>query len=350
VRNGQFVLVTVNYRLGVIGHFGPLGDPSESTKPVRDLQAALAWVRKNISAFGGDPAKVTLAGDSAGAWYAYALSTNPLVRGFAAQTLLISMPRLAPLPVEVWLSHRAVVLEALGSDVRTAPVPAILDAQETARAGLRPFPYRPAESQQAPPDLVRYATSAQRIRTEALLIITTTEESAAFLRNQPRSNFTDASVKAFVERTFKDPALAAELVGVDGHEPDAYVRMVRAATMAQFRIPALEIAAHSPVPAQVVRFNHRSKLYGTHAAHCFPLPFIFDGTARWEDSPMMVGATETETTRVTEEMRGMVSQFLHSGVADDNRYNVEDPLTLTVDALGIRHEQAHDAVLKVREE
>lgn len=349
VRNGQFVLVTVNYRLGVTGHFGPVGDPSESTKPVRDLQASLVWVRENISAFGGDPARVTLAGDSAGAWYAYALSTDPTIRGYAAQTLLISMPRLAPLPVEVWLSHRAAVFEALGTDLRAASVPAILGAQESARARLRPFPYMPAESERAPADLVRYADSVKRMHTGALLIATTAEESAAFLRNQPPGSFSDAAVKAYLERTFADPALAAEMLQADYDKPDAYVRMVRAATLAQFRIPALEIAAHSPVPAQVLRFNHRSKLAGTYSSHCFPLPFIFDGTARWRDSPMMVNATEPETTAVTEATRGMISQFVHFGVADANRYNAENPLTLTVDARGIHHEQAHDAVLKVRE-
>lgn len=44
VRQGRIVLVTVNYRIGVLGHFGPLGDPVESSKPIRDLQAALGWV------------------------------------------------------------------------------------------------------------------------------------------------------------------------------------------------------------------------------------------------------------------------------------------------------------------
>lgn len=350
VRNGRFVLVTVNYRLGVTGHFGPLGDPYESTKPVRDLQAALAWVQENISAFGGDPARVTLSGDSAGAWYAYALSTDPTVRGYAAQTLLISMPRLAPLPAEVWLSHRAAVLDALGTDLRTAPLPEILNTQEAARARLQPFPYRPAQSEQAPADLVRYADSVQRIHTEALLIVTTAEESAAFLRNQPLGNFSDVAVKAYLERTFADPALAAEMLEAGSDKPDAYVRMVRAATLAQFRIPALDIAAHSPVPAQVVRFDHRSELPGAYSAHCFSLPFIFDGTRRWQDSPMMVGATEPETTVVTDAMRGMISQFVHSGVSDADRYNAENPLALAVDACGIRHEQVHEAVLNVCEE
>lgn len=350
VRNGGFVLVTVNYRLGVIGHLGPYGDPSESTKPVRDLRAALAWVRENISAFGGDPWKVTLAGDSAGAWYAYALSTEPSVQGFAAQTLLISMPRLAPLPVDVWLKHRAAVLEALGSDLAAPPAPPVLDAQEAARAGLRPFPYMPAESGLAPADLVRYSESVQRIHTGALLIITTAEESAAFLRNQPRDGFSEAGVEEFLERTFKDPALAAELLVAEGEESDAYLQMVRAATLAQFRLPALEIAANSPVPAQVVRFDHRSKLDGAYAAHCFTLPFIFDGTDRWRDSPMMVNASEAETARVTASMRELIGQFLYGGVAGDSRYDSRAPRSLVIDALGIHHEPALDAELKLRGE
>lgn len=343
VRNGGFVLVTVNYRLGVAGHFGPSGDPAESTKPLRDLQAALAWVKENIGAFGGDPAKVTLAGDSAGAWYAYALSTDPSVRGLAAQTLLISMPRLAPLPVEVWLNHRAAVLEALGQDLAAASVPAILDAQEAARAGLQPFPYMPAESEEAPADLVGYADSVQRIHTRALLILTTAEESAAFLRNQPRDRFTEAGVDEFLQRTFKDPALAAQLLEADV----GYLRMVRAATLAQFRLPALEIAANSPVPAQVVRFDHRSKLDGAYAAHCFPLAFIFDGTNRWADSPMMAGASETETARVTTSMRELICRFLYCGVAESSRYDSGEPRSMVIDASGVRWEPVREAELRV---
>lgn len=346
VRNGGFVLVTVNYRLGVTGHFGSLGEPSESTKPLRDLRAALAWVRENISAFGGDPGKVTLAGDSAGAWYAYALSTNPSVRGLAAQTLLISMPRLAPLPVGVWLSHRAAVLEALGSGPEAARVPALLDAQEAARAGLRPFPYMPVESGEAPADLVRYADSVQRIHTGALLILTTAEESAAFLRNHPRDQFSTADVDEFLERTFEDPVLAAERLVTNGEEPDAYLRMVRAATLAQFRISALEIAAHSPVPAQVVRFDHRSKLDGAYAAHCFPLAFIFDGTDRWGDSPMMVNASEAETARVTASMRELICRFLHCGVAESSRYDAGAPRSLVIDADGVRSEPVREAEVR----
>lgn len=352
VRQGRIVLVTVNYRIGVLGHLGPLEDPAESTKPVRDLRAALAWVRENIAAFGGDPARITLAGDSAGAWYAYALSTDPHMRGCAAQTLLMSMPRLAPLPVDTWLRHRAVVVEALGSAsaLLTAPVGAILAAQMRARLRLPGFPFMPAESAEAPRDLARYASSAPMLHTDAVLMITTAEESAGFLRSRPRGDFSAADVERFIDRTFTDPAAVAPLLEAGSDEPDVYLRMVRAATLAQFRTPALEIAAHAPVPARVVRLDHRSKLDAAYSPHCFVLPFVFGGTAQWRDSPMLDGASRPESARVSVAMRQLVIDFVHRGVPERDQFDPRAPHTLSLDADGIRLEPALDVGLHVRED
>ncbi|HEY4364025.1 MAG TPA: carboxylesterase family protein [Bryobacteraceae bacterium] len=81
------VVVTFNYRLGMFGFFAhpelaaESGHNSSGNYGMMDLEATLKWVQKNISAFGGDPRRVTIAGESAGAIMVSAMVGSPEGKG-----------------------------------------------------------------------------------------------------------------------------------------------------------------------------------------------------------------------------------------------------------------------------
>ncbi|MBU2668142.1 carboxylesterase family protein [Actinoplanes bogorensis] len=79
---GDIITVTLNYRLGVFGFLAhPELAAGESNFGLLDQVAALRWIRDNITAFGGDPGRVTIAGESAGGESVCALGATPLARG-----------------------------------------------------------------------------------------------------------------------------------------------------------------------------------------------------------------------------------------------------------------------------
>src|SRR5262249_55802747 len=81
------VILTINYRLGVFGFFAhpelsaESGHHASGNYALLDQIAALLWVKKNIAAFGGDPGRVTIFGESAGSWAVNALMASPLAKG-----------------------------------------------------------------------------------------------------------------------------------------------------------------------------------------------------------------------------------------------------------------------------
>jgi len=99
------IVVSINYRLGVLGWLAHPQLGAESAAGLSgnygllDQIAALNWVRANIGAFGGDPANVTIAGESAGGLSVMYLMASPLARGLFAKAIaqsayMISTPEL----------------------------------------------------------------------------------------------------------------------------------------------------------------------------------------------------------------------------------------------------------------
>lgn len=86
----DFVVVTINYRLGVMGFLAADVDEAPGNMGLYDQQLALQWVRDNIDGFGGDPEKVTLFGESAGSISVHAHIISPLSSGLFHRAVTMS--------------------------------------------------------------------------------------------------------------------------------------------------------------------------------------------------------------------------------------------------------------------
>ncbi|MFU0441179.1 carboxylesterase/lipase family protein [Streptomyces sp. BG2AG] len=135
------VLVSVNYRLGIEG-FGLFPD-APANRGLLDQLAALEWVRENIAAFGGDPDRVTVAGESAGAVSVAALLATDRAAGLFRRAVLQSGAPAALAP-ETARGTTALIAKRLGVPATAAALAAVepealLAAQTGVTSGGNPL-------------------------------------------------------------------------------------------------------------------------------------------------------------------------------------------------------------------
>ena len=94
-RDGDLVGISINYRLGPLGFLAGAGDENVW---LTDQVTALQWIADNVAAFGGDPARITLAGQSGGAFSIAALAQHPGARDLFHRAILQSPPLGLELP------------------------------------------------------------------------------------------------------------------------------------------------------------------------------------------------------------------------------------------------------------
>lgn len=309
VAEGDVVVVTVTYRLGVFGYL-TADDDAVTNAGLRDQISALRWVQRNIAAFGGDPGAVTVFGQSAGGDSVLCLIVADGTAGLFHRAILQSAPLGLRFGRHRWTavapSVRTAFAEALGgADPRTASVTDLLRAQgrgAAAAAGhglVGGLPYAPEPGAAPLPP----ATEWPRRLTEAaaridLVVTYTRHDAAAFLAMRP-----------FLGRLYRlgTPGRlllrAASTVTTTTIFGRYSVRPLRAAWRAN----------HGRIRVRRINWSPPGAPLG--ACHCIELPLLLGLPGSWSDAPMLGDAAGTtgydEQARL---LRGAWAQIAHHGI------------------------------------
>ncbi|OMB95804.1 carboxylesterase [Mycobacterium sp. NS-7484] len=302
---GDIVVVTVNYRLGPFGfldlsefngHPGAKGLRFDTNPGLRDVLFALQWVRDNIAAFGGDPNRVTLFGESAGGGIITTLLTSPAAEGLFSAAIAQSSPATSVYDTERARAVTAQVLDRLGigrdevAQLSEVPVPRLLavakevyDAVPNQSPGLLAF--APIVDGDLVPDYPVAAARDGRSHPVPLIIGTNEHEATVFRwMKSPLMPITPESLRTmFAAIADEQPGLqlpteAQVAAAYAGLRPKAIGLGV--ARDIGFRMPTLWFAdGHSAVaPVYLYRFDFTTpmlRLLRLGAAHATELPYVW---------------------------------------------------------------------------
>lgn len=324
-REGDIVCVGVNYRLGALGWLHRPGIV-DADAGISDMVTALAWVRDNIAAFGGDPNCVTVMGQSAGATSIAKLLMLPEARVLFHRAIMQSGGYGRGAYTSAMASERAdQFLRLLGIDpqagdalarLRAVEVPRLLAAQtELAQRNAR-FAYPGAMFMPVFPAAMNLpemlSAVAEGADDKPLLIGATADEVHAFFAADPALQ--DPPREALVRRFGGEQALAR----YRARRPGAGAMDVLAdlVTDETFLRPAMELAgtvARRGGTAYAYVFDWAAPASPFRACHCIELPFVFGTLDAWADAPMLAGGDRRQMADLSEAMRRAWLAFVRTG-------------------------------------
>jgi para-nitrobenzyl esterase len=340
---GDVVVVTVNYRLGVFG-FVDLSSALDdvdvpSNLGLRDQLAALAWVQENIAAFGGDPAQVTVAGESAGAISVALLLTAPAAAGLFTRAVLesgsytlIHGPQVRQ---EVARAYARLLGLGRGDGARLWQLTAaeLLTAQE---AVDREFPGTSAAAPWFDGDLVPDSLEAARqaVRPEVTLLAGHNRDEVTFFRRLPGGDV------VLTTRPALEMRLRAELGWAEAERLLAAYPRTAAGTAAlgtdvNFAMPTLHLAErHAAAGGRgwFYRFDAAVPLLG--ATHAAELPYLWSW--RGLDALVLRGRLTTERQALASRLRRRWLAFVREGDPgpDWPAFTLPERATLVLDPAG----------------
>jgi para-nitrobenzyl esterase len=329
-RRGEVVVVTLNYRVGALGYldfssFATHDEPFESNLGQRDQMAALEWVQRNIAAFGGDPARVTVFGESAGGGAITTLMTTPSAADLFGGAIVESAPvgsvysrERARGFAERFLGIVNVSARNIGL-LRSLPVETLTDACETlVQSNPLSSPGTIAVAPVVDGELVpEYPLDAFRSGAALrvpMLIGTNRHEAQLFkLMRSPILPTTARGIDAMVENLGLREALAI---------PRAYrgypsrAAALHISTDAAFRMPSIwAAAAHSEyAPTWMYEFDYVPpvlKALGLGAVHGSELPYVWGNKPGNPLAAVPLGGTKW-AAQIAERIQSRWLEFAHT--------------------------------------
>ncbi|AGA70120.1 carboxylesterase type B [Desulfitobacterium dichloroeliminans LMG P-21439] len=320
---GDVVIVTLNYRLGVFGflHLSDIGDEEyrgSGNCGLLDQVAALKWVKENIEGFGGDPNNITIFGESAGAVSVGNLLSMPMAKGLFQKAILQSGTARCKVALATATKMTEQLLSELQADkqnltaLQTIPAEKILKAIEIfPRRALGPVGDGIIISEQ--PEKVLYEGFAKDI---PVLVGTNADENALFSYFDPAwKQMDEHKIKLFFEQTFGSSwtnisqYFAQEEALTKASYEDAMTHYV-------FTYPAIyfsEGQARHGAPVWMYRFDYGSRALGGElkAFHGLEIPFVWNTLLN--PATEKITGKDADRYRLAELMHRAWIAFAHQG-------------------------------------
>lgn len=365
--SGDVVVVTLNYRLGALGFLDldaafP-GAGFDTNPALRDVLLALAWVQRNIAAFGGDPAQVTVFGESAGGGLVTTLLATPSASGLFHRAIAQSSPASSVYGRERAGRVASHFVELVGVDaaapdavetLRTMDAATLADASRrlfadipTADPGTLAF--APVVDGDLLPEAPVTALSEGRGLPVPLMIGTNKDEASLFAyMKSPLIPVTGERIEQmFADMAAENPEVVlperSQVLAAYEHLRHRALGLGIAGDIG-FRLPTLWVAeGHSAVaPVHLYRFDHSTpflrlvRLGATHGSELIYVWGNLDGGPK--DLTFRLGGRrvgEEVSHRLQERWSGFArgGEPSASGAPDWPAYTPASRATLVIDAL-----------------
>ena len=304
-RRGDVVVITVNQRLNIFGHLylAEIGGPefaASGNAGTLDMLAALQWVRDNAAAFGGDPANVTIFGESGGGGKVSTLLAMPAAQGLFHRAVIQSGAAVRLIDKDRANRLADAVLKTLGlsahqlPELQMLPIPQLLAAIAPASKAIGPTEHRlfdrynfgPVVDGNILPSQPFDPIAPDMSKNIPLMIGDMKDEMAIFLAPDDK----------IWHRTLTETEMHSRVAAVAGPDTDRVIelyrrlhpeanpaeRLIATLTDSNFRIRSLTLAqrkaAQNAAPVYMYAFNWETPVHGGRlkAPHAMDVPFTFD--------------------------------------------------------------------------